>query len=496
MIARLLRLPMATTLLVTLAAAIAGTAWFGRPLDRSALFAVHFSDGNMGYVTAEGRVAFSESWSSACAFDESGIAVVTIHDEKRGWFDGLLDRTGKFTEIRGPVFNTGPFDSRGLAPASAAGKWGFIDRMGEFVVPPVWDYVHSFRNEELALVRKGKLGGPGKSGFVDRTGRLAIPAEWDETRFWPRDDRIAVQRDGEWGYIDLAGKLVVPLEWDQAGSFDGGGLAAVSKNGKCGFIDPTGRVAIPLEWDEIKVGDPLGTICVRNDMRWRLIDRTGKRLLAGEWEELLPFDASGLAVVRIDGRYGYIDRTGRLAIPAEWESARSFAEKDPLAELACVFKPGKTSFIDRHGTIVIPIHWDGLGGFDESGLAVVMKEDADGLKQGYIDRVGKVVVPVEYRFGNVEKAAGTSIFRVEGYSDRLSEDRWERRIGLEGLLSAVGHPLPPRNMLCKLYDLDGNVVWSSDWLSERSQIVLAGLLIGLVAVAEIVWICARKEPAG
>ena len=198
-------------------------------------------------------------------------------------------------------------------------------------------------------------------------------------------------------------------------------------------------------------------------------------------------------MVRIDGRYGYIDRTGRLAIPAEWEGARSFAEKDPAAELAFVRKGGKASFIDRHGTIVIPINcWDAFGGFDESGLAVVMKEDADGLKQGFIDRVGKVVVPVEYRFLDMEKAAGTSIFRAQGYSDRLSDDRWERRIGLEWFLSAVGHPLPPRQILCKLRDLDGNVVWSSDWLSERSQIVLAGILIGLVALAEIGWVCLRQ----
>ena len=485
MIERFLRIPM----LGSMTAIVLAAVWFLRPIDRSALFAVYLSDGNMGYVTADGRVAFPETWSEAGPFDQTGIAVVKATDKKGRRFHGLLDRPGETTEIRS-VRGVGTFDSSGLAPANADGKWGFIDRTGEFVVRPVWDHVLPFRNEELAFVRIGDLRFAGKTGFVDRTGRLAIPAEWDEAAYWPRDDRIAVQRDGKWGYVDLAGKLVVPLEWGQAESFDGSGLAAVSKNGKWGLVDPSGRLAIPLAWDEIKVGDPLSPICARKNGRWHLLDRTGKTLLSGEWTELLPFDASGLAVVRIYGRYGYIDRTGRLAIPAEWTMARSFASTDARAELARVFKGGmRPIFIDRHGTVVIPIRWDIYGGFDESGLAPIEDEK----KQGYIDRGGKVVVPIEFQSADVQKAAGTSIYRVEGHSNGLSDVRWEQRIGLEWLLKNIGHPQPPRTTLCKLHDLDGNVVWSSDWLSERSRIVLIGMLIGLLALVEIGWLCSRKE---
>ena len=55
--------------------------------------------------------------------------------------------------------------------------WGIIDRKGEFIVEPLYDYAGGFGPEGLAGLLKDH-----KVGFVDTTGRLIIPFKYYWTR--------------------------------------------------------------------------------------------------------------------------------------------------------------------------------------------------------------------------------------------------------------------------------------------------------------------------
>jgi hypothetical protein len=52
-----------------------------------------------------------------------------------------------------------------MAEVKTGGKWGFIDKTGKEVIPPVYDYVGAFY-EGLARVEKNR-----KCGFIDKTGK-------------------------------------------------------------------------------------------------------------------------------------------------------------------------------------------------------------------------------------------------------------------------------------------------------------------------------------
>src|SRR5690242_14150064 len=107
MLKRLAFRPLVWALLVI--AACAG--WYARPLDRSALFPVRFSNDTFGYVTANGRVALRDAWSFACDFDAGGMARV---------------------ELRG--------------------KKAYINRYGNIVIPPSWDSLWYFHDDDTAEV--------------------------------------------------------------------------------------------------------------------------------------------------------------------------------------------------------------------------------------------------------------------------------------------------------------------------------------------------------
>ncbi len=120
----------------------------------------------------------------------------------------------------------------------------------------------------LASVKVG-----GRWGYMDRLGQLIIPPQFEEAG-WFSGGAAAVKRDGRWGYIDRTGRLFVEPQFDQASSFSRG-LAPVKVGDLWGYVDRTGRMAIAPQfemaypfWDTITAA--------RLGGRWVVIDVTGR----------------------------------------------------------------------------------------------------------------------------------------------------------------------------------------------------------------------------
>ena len=64
-------------------------------------------------------------------------------------------------------------EPRPLFPVIQNGKWGYIDRTGKIVIPPLFDGTGGF-SEGLANVKIGD-----KWGFIDKTGRYVIKPQFD-----------------------------------------------------------------------------------------------------------------------------------------------------------------------------------------------------------------------------------------------------------------------------------------------------------------------------
>lgn len=54
-----------------------------------------------------------------------------------------------------------------------AGKWGYVDRAGDVVVPIQYDIGHMFSERFASVALDGKWG------YIDRSGRVTIPAMFD-----------------------------------------------------------------------------------------------------------------------------------------------------------------------------------------------------------------------------------------------------------------------------------------------------------------------------
>ena len=60
-----------------------------------------------------------------------------------------------------------------LYPVLKLGKWGYMNKSGEIVIKPKFEYTHEFTEGMAAVVIDKKIG------FIDRTGKVVIKPQYD-----------------------------------------------------------------------------------------------------------------------------------------------------------------------------------------------------------------------------------------------------------------------------------------------------------------------------
>ena len=319
------------------------------------------------------------------------------------------------------VDHVGTF-SEGIAPVFQKDGVGFIDKTGVSIVP-VGTYenidfssmVHmryEFRNGLSAVVKDGRCG------FINRVGDIVIPPEYDTVS--PFTEGFAAARfNGKWGFINQFGKPIVPFEYDFVQPFREG-LACVHKNKNISFIDVNGNETINLG-NKFIIVNPFhegvaGVMMGRGKMpemfpeeneskkhflerlksavdeisvneKWGFIDTAGNIILPLEYSFLSQL-YEGIAVSIKNGRRAYIDRFGKNVLEVDFEQTGCFIEG-----LASIRRDGKYGCIDKSGRLVIaPIYDNDMSIIFNEGFAPVKRNG----KWGYIDREGEIVIPFEY----------------------------------------------------------------------------------------------------
>ena len=306
--------------------------------------------------------------------------------------------------------------------------YGFIDRTGEWMIDPQFDEVLPF-TEDLSAVRKGLSW-----GYINRVGEIVIPFQFTSRPSVFCDGSARIYRDGGCVYIDRTGKDIFKTVFEAGGpftknrafvrrkgeqnwslidergtvvktdtfescalTFSGNGLAAVMVGGLWGYIDTLGDFVIRPQFNSARNFSE-GLACVRAQDGTRqcgYIDSAGCWNIGPRFDEGEDF-SEGLAAVRINDRWGYVEPSGCLKIsfrfrvtPAVSTSVYPFSDG-----LACVLCEGKYGFIDRNGEMTIPPQYSSASPFRD-GLAAVVRHETNGEYFAsvleYIDKTGRVV---------------------------------------------------------------------------------------------------------
>jgi hypothetical protein len=225
-----------------------------------------------------------------------GLAAVRT---EQGW--SFIDRTGRLV-TRESYTRVENF-SEGLAAVAVglgqAAKYGFINKQGEAVIPPIFtpylghhrtiEYLGRFA-EGLAAVKVGDL-----YGYINKKGQFVIPPQFLYVNDFSEGVASVQMANDEWAYIDRSGRRVISLASARGYSFSEGlapvVFAAGVHEGKFGYIDHSGRSVIEPRFDnaypfcdgvaevilEERVKQASGS---RLEIKTGYIDKTGKYL----WE--------------------------------------------------------------------------------------------------------------------------------------------------------------------------------------------------------------------
>lgn len=265
-----------------------------------------------------------------------------------------------FSAVGKPVIAYRYQDARPFSDGAAAvkldGKWGYIDRNGQWIIPARYEI------PEVGSFSSGLAFAGGE--FIKKDGTPAFKnTRYENARaFSPKGGSAlaAVQVGGRWGYIDLDGSFVIPPKYQDAGDFSDG-------------WDPNAKVAASSSSvAPVKIGG-----------KWGYIDRTGRMLISPRFDYAYCF-SDGAAAVFYNGRVGYIDRSGIYAINPKYTRGGPFRNGlAPVCDTA-----GKWGYVNKKGKEPIPRFLNGAGEFSD-GLAPAVASS----RWGYIDASGEVVLP-------------------------------------------------------------------------------------------------------
>ncbi len=262
-------------------------------------------DGKWGFIDTTGSVVVEPQFATHARFSE-GLAVCLSDPIARQW--SVIDRSGEQVfEI--DYYLVGGF-SEGLAwVRSRDERSAFVDRNGELVIEPRFGPVGNFKNGVAPASVAGKWG------FIDISGSLIVDARYDLAISTGSGAFLGIVSDnGVIGVLDREGAFLLALQFQSFMPFREGLGWFQWADGTSALFDEAGRVQVDLG---LTIG---GMRCFSEGLCAASVG--GDPLAAdgyidctGSWVVQPAFKPAGMfrcghALVQDLTGYGYIDKSG------------------------------------------------------------------------------------------------------------------------------------------------------------------------------------------
>ncbi len=273
------------------------------------------------------------------------------------------------------------------------GKWGYINRSGEWVIPPQYDRTFDFRgNYAIAILNPDDFEADrwwdsDIEGIIDREGNWVLPPEYsfdagyDGSYYGGKDTGIwlvckykdliwGVDEDGEEillqdtlsGFFDIPSGYFSGLKWRQVWHWcsDSALIPVYGEDYRVGYADrTTGELVIPCEYYSVDPScfyEGVASVAYMDEeympSEFFLIDETGAEIpLPDHLMVDYGFDASEGLITALDREtelYGFVDLQGNLVIEPQFTRAEDFED----GYSAVLFPEGDWGYIDREGNVV------------------------------------------------------------------------------------------------------------------------------------------------
>ena len=164
-------------------------------------------DGKWGFMDKEFEYALYTEYLSVGGWNDEAIAVM---GDNNNWAIAK-PYIGTITDF---IFEERlDFEWSDIVRARVNGKYGYVNGNGDFVIPPIYDYLEDglfvFDNSSAIGVQNGKFC------VLDRNNEYILPPEYHEILYdngtydrWDSEMLIVSREEGVWQVADLSGRLL------------------------------------------------------------------------------------------------------------------------------------------------------------------------------------------------------------------------------------------------------------------------------------------------
>lgn len=190
-----------------------------------------------GYINSDGNFIISPIFSSATNFNENKLAIVCKDN-----YCGVININGEY--VVPPIYNSiGPFiESRAVYVQGDV--MGVIDEDGNIITKKPYTFVGNY-SDSLALVGSQTPANEYLYGYIDRYGNEVIPPIYMEGSDFKNNYALVKDRNGIYKVIDKSGAVFTTFPYKFVGNYNEDVFTfSETLGGLIGYVDIHGRILI------------------------------------------------------------------------------------------------------------------------------------------------------------------------------------------------------------------------------------------------------------
>ncbi len=365
-----------------------------------------------GYIDNLGKIAMLPQFDQAFPFTGE-IAVFRV-----GNLYGFVNSEGKIINAK---FHGIRAFTEGMVLVQIRTKWGYVDKNGFVVIPPLFNDAYSFY-DGLAKVLVGK-----KYGYIDTSGNYVVLPKFDYADNFSDNVAQASFEFKDTTYINKTGKTIFRAKNDFIYNYSEG-VAPMLVNNKYGYIDKKGKTYIAPQFEEVRSFHD-GLAFVKRNGKWGLINLKSRYIISPVFEAVREFN-NELAAVKINNKWGFINKSGNFVIEPVYNAVRDFSEN-----IAAIKFEDRWGFIDSTGKIIIKPLFDSTNDF--SGNLALVNDNS------YIDKTGNYVWSPSIYAEEIGKLRALKLSSSQEQIYHLQKEQkvcvnhWGQGLGFCGIISNV-----------------------------------------------------------
>lgn len=294
------------------------------------------------------------------------------------------------------------------------GKWGYINKLGEFTIEPKFDFVSEFIIDRALVSYDSQTSVIDEKGeFVFNVNDKSLSLSLSHDRKIITEEKSLKEKDTKYSVFDNNGQFLFSMQCLDLGGFTCGLARIMILHDKdssilYGFINEQGEYVIPPTCYESleNFSENLACFGEIKDGKYvyGFINKKGEKVIPASYSSVSQFKR-GLAPVKHnenDDTVLYINKSNSIEIKLNVDRGYLFSEEG----LARIKKDGKYGFIDTKGNMQIPCNYLEPTDFQE-GLASAKNNDGF---WGVIDKKGTFIIdPTYLKIGNFRNGLAKAI---------------------------------------------------------------------------------------